>query len=101
MNNQAATVSPGEREEISFPELVHCTISNDKFQQKIMRQTRNRKLWLKLGVGGEAVSRNCVQGSTDISVIKSSITNMFKILRESVSVGGLGVAEDGIEHECD
>ena len=57
MNNQAATASPGEREEISFPELVHCTISNDKFQQKIMRQTRNRKLWLKLGVEGGVSSQ--------------------------------------------
>ena len=37
--NPAATASPGEREEIPSPELAHCTISNDKFQQKIMRQT--------------------------------------------------------------
>lgn len=49
--NQAATASPGEREEISFPELVHCTISNDKFstnnetskEQETMAKTQGGK----------------------------------------------------------
>ena len=52
MKNQAATASPGEREEISFPELAHCTISNAKTstknnetnkEQETMAKTQGRK----------------------------------------------------------
>ena len=53
MKNQAATASPGEREEISFPELLaHCTISNAKIsaknnetnkEQETMAKTQGRK----------------------------------------------------------